>query len=357
MKNFVFGLSKDESSSIKGLLIFLIILGHNAVFTNTIPVSFGYLYTFHVQAFFVLPFLYGSKKLQFAESFKKNFARLYWPFIVFFIALSTIWLFAQNFMADPNNLLGIRIKGCEKFLYFVNAIFTGNYFLIDYFSGFQYLWFLPVMFSMSVIRETVEGKKILKWIILAIGFFSYIIFFVFMYNKPYSSDANYYMMLFSPFAVLQGCGAYFLGQICMYTMSHRFFKITNAILSTLFVVASIVYIYIAYAGYFNNGFSWFFRFIMPILFVNFLFSIKGWIAKSNVLKHIGNYSFPIYIIHPIICTISFIICSKFSYVNMVSALIIQLVVIIVSYCASILCFKIPLLKKKLFPRTLEEIYK
>ena len=213
--------------------MFLIILGHNAVFTNTIPGSFGYLYTFHVQTFFALPFLYGTKKIQFSESFKKNFVRLYWPFIIFCIILSTIWHIAQHFIADPNNILGINI-GEGKFLYFLNTLFTGNYYLIDYFTGFQYLWFLPVMFSMNVIREAIEGNKNLTYLVLIIGFFSYITFFVFMYSKPYSSDVNFYMMLFSPFAVLQGCGAYFLGHISIGTIKHKHFKITKIILSTFF---------------------------------------------------------------------------------------------------------------------------
>ena len=211
------------------------------------------------------------------------------------------------------------------------------------------------MFSMNVIREAIEGNKNLTYLVLIIGFFSYITFFVFMYSKPYSSDVNFYMMLFSPFAVLQGCGAYFLGHISIGTITHKHFKITKIILSTFFIIASITYISMTYTGHLSDKFSWLFRFIMPVLFINFLLATKDLITKSKILKYIGNYSFPIYIIHPIICTASFIICNKYFCTNIASALIIQLLTVVASYHISVLCFKIPLLKKKLFPRTPKDI--
>ncbi len=84
-------LSRDSSRAIKGFLIFLIVLGHNAVFTNSLKGSFNYIYLFHVQAFFILPFLYKiNKRDDFKTLFKKNFIRLYYPFINFFILLSIL---------------------------------------------------------------------------------------------------------------------------------------------------------------------------------------------------------------------------------------------------------------------------
>ena len=354
MENKDICLSKNESNAIKGLLMFLIVLGHNAVFTNTIKGSFNYLYTFHVQTFFILPFLYGVNKCCFKDSFVKNLVRLYYPFVLFFIMLSILWGEIQGTLVDPNSLLDLNLSGWNRVLYFINAILTGNYFLIDYFSGFQYLWFLPVMFSMSVLRETIEDRRLIKSVVLSIGLISYIIFFVFMYKKPYNDDVNFFLMLFSPLAILQGCGAYFLGKTSVKIMS-RYNNKPKSIISWLFVIASIIYLILECMGLLSNVVLWCFRFIMPFLFINFLYSLKGRLQKLGVLKNLGIYSFPIYIIHPMLCTIAFMICQKFSCVNIVMAIVVQVIVIFVSYYISVWLFRIEPLRKKIFPRTWEEI--
>ena len=355
MDKNVITLNRNESNAIKGLLIFLIVLGHNAVFTKSIPSSFEYLYTFHVQTFFILPFLYGTKSKSLIDSFSKNFVRLYYPFLLFFTLLSILWLFAQGRIADANSVSDLDLSYSGKVLYFISAIFTGNYFLIDYFSGFQFLWFLPVMFSMNILRETLEERKYVQRIILIIGIASYIMFFVFMYKKPYADDVNFRLMLFSPFAILQGCGAYFMGKMCVDIMRNKHNKVTIPLLSILFIIASIIYIVIACSGFLTNEILWFLRFIMPFLFINFLYSIKERLAVSKILKNLGIYSFPIYIIHPVLCTVVFMICQRLSCVSVVSSLVVQAVVVIVSYYTSILLFKITPLRKRIFPRSWDEV--
>lgn len=345
-------LNKDESNAIKGLLIFLIILGHNSIFTKSIPGSFGYLYTFHVQTFFVLPFLYGAKTLALKDSFKKNFARLYYPFIVFFIVLSIVNYFLSNTIADPNKLININKGGGI----FINTLLTGSYYFIDLFTGFQYLWFLPVMFSMSVLRETIERKPIIKYVVLLIGFVSYIMFFVFMYSKPYNVKINQTIMMFSLFAVLQGCGAYFLGKMCAFFVNHKYSRKTIPLFSIFFVVASVVYIIKVYSNNLSELDAWIYRFIMPVLFVNFIMLFRSMLSKCAVLKQLGKYSFPIYIIHPILCTIAFIVCNKYLIINIYWGLFIQIIVIVISYYLSILWFRIVPLRKITLPRDMKDIF-
>ena len=72
MKNYNIFLNRDESVAIKGFLTFLIVLGHNAVFTKSLQGLFDYLYTFHVLIFFILPFFYrgeGRGSVTFKNSF------------------------------------------------------------------------------------------------------------------------------------------------------------------------------------------------------------------------------------------------------------------------------------------------
>lgn len=353
MEKEYINLNKEQSAAIKGLLIFLIVLGHNAVFTNSVPGSFGYLYTFHVQAFFILPFLYKTKMEKYSDSIKKDFARLYYPYIIFFILLSIICYFMQGSSIDTNGVIDINATGIKKILLYISTILTGNFYLIDYFSGFQYLWFLPVMFSMSVIRKK-ERKK--ERTLMVIGLICYIIFFVFMYGQPYKSNINYILMLFSPFAILQGCGAFFLGKASFSLMNNDKSRIINIICTILFVTLSVTYIVLTYCDYMDKISQWCFRFIMPILFINLLYLYKDFFARFNLLKKLGNNSFPIYLIHPMLCTIAYLICERYLSINVVYAIIIQIAVVFISYYTSVLWQKITPLRKKTLPRSLDEIY-
>lgn len=352
--NKYISLNREESSAIKGLLIFLIVLGHNALFTSSLSGSFEYLYSFHVQAFFVLPFLYGiSNKSSFRDSFKKNFVRLYYPFLLFFIALSILAYITDGSSIDMNKVIEINDN---KALYFADVILTGNFYLIDYFTSFQYLWFLPVMFSMSVIKETIGRNKLINVLVLVVGFVSYIIFFVFMYNKPYDGDINFTIMLFSPFAVLQGCGAYFLGRLSLIVIDNRFNKIITRTCAFMFLCLSTAYIVINYQGFINKESIWALRLLMPILFIGTLYTFRKYLANSKLLKKLGNNSFQIYIIHPPLCAVSYLICSKFMSVNIFYAIIVQIAVMLISYYVSVLWNRITPLRKKTLPRTIEDLY-
>lgn len=244
----------------------------------------------------------------------------------------------------------------NKALYFADVILTGNFYLIDYFTSFQYLWFLPVMFSMSVIKETIGRNKLINVLVLVVGFVSYIIFFVFMYNKPYDGDINFTIMLFSPFAVLQGCGAYFLGKLCISVIDNRLSKITTRICTFLFLCLSIAYIVISSQGTINKEGIWCLRFLMPILFIGTLYTLRKHLAKFKILQKLGNNSFQIYIIHPPLCAVSYLICSKFLSVNIFYAIIVQIAIIFISYYVSVIWNRITPLRKKTLPRTIEDLY-
>lgn len=84
--------SIDESNSIKGLLISLVVLGHNTIFSSIVPESIYYfLYSFHVACFFILPFFYDLKgENTVMGGVIKYFKRLYWPYVWCFVLLSIL---------------------------------------------------------------------------------------------------------------------------------------------------------------------------------------------------------------------------------------------------------------------------
>lgn len=56
-------LTRDESVGVKGLLIFLVVLGHNSLAMEYTGL-YSLLYSFHVYCFYILPFLYGATAVE-----------------------------------------------------------------------------------------------------------------------------------------------------------------------------------------------------------------------------------------------------------------------------------------------------
>ena len=56
-------LTRDESTGTKGLLIFLVVLGHNSLAMEYTGL-YSLLYSFHVYCFYILPFLYGATAVE-----------------------------------------------------------------------------------------------------------------------------------------------------------------------------------------------------------------------------------------------------------------------------------------------------
>lgn len=140
---------------LKGLLIFLVILGH-AYYQDT--GVFWFIYRFHIPLFLMISgFLFNNKR-SFKEFFKSKFKSLIIPYIFFFIIsfLMTRFVFG-----------GVSIK--KSIMYF---IFGGNY-LVKVKN--RALWYLPIIFIVSIIFyfiSKIKNKKIVMFITLLFGVLS-----------------------------------------------------------------------------------------------------------------------------------------------------------------------------------------
>ena len=164
----------SESTAIKGFLIFLIILGHNMIFTHyTEPVQgMGYLYCFHIQAFFILPFLYGAKPLT-KERLANYFIRLYWPYLLLTTILSVIY--SNFYLQKEFDFWGI-----------LRMFITGDVDLIKQYCGIQIFWFMPAMFSLSVLKDWFyNSNKVVRAVLLLFSCIANVFLFL-------ASDYGYY---------------------------------------------------------------------------------------------------------------------------------------------------------------------
>ncbi len=133
-------LTHDESNAIKGLLILLIVLGHDIPFVDMTDswMVMVWLYLFHLQSFFLLPFLYPLKPLE-GKRLANLLIRFYIPFVVFLIPLLVIQLLRKQ-PTPP--------------LYQLPIVFVGGGALfLRKFIGTQFLWFLPAMCICSTLKE------------------------------------------------------------------------------------------------------------------------------------------------------------------------------------------------------------
>lgn len=338
--------TRSESTAIKGLLIFLIILGHNAVLTDSIPNLFSYLYSFHVASFFIIPFFYESKKRGFKASIEVNFIRLYYPYVIFFLLLSGLFYFLD--VVDPNP---VDLGQGEGVLLFLNSLFSGSYFLIDKYTGFQFLWFLPVLFSMMVWKDFLGRYEKLRTIFLVIGFLSFILYMVLMYSKILL-DFRYKSMLFSPFALFQGLGAWFLGYTCKALYDSRLSGLLQKISFLLFVIISVYYFL------FSSGSNTVLvmRCLMPYLFFGVLLYARSVIGKIRIFECLGKYTFPIYIISSLLCSVSYLLCKKVSLINIPMGIFLQILLTFFSLgMAYILYEYLPMFRKFIFPRSSRDL--
>ena len=164
----------SESTAIKGFLIFLIILGHNMIFTHyTEPIQgMGYLYCFHIQAFFILPFLYSAKPLT-KERLANYFIRLYWPYLLLTTILSVIY--SNFYLQKEFDFWGI-----------LRMFITGDVDLIKQYCGIQIFWFMPAMFSLSVLKDWFyNSNKVVRAVLLLFSCIANVFLFL-------ASDYGYY---------------------------------------------------------------------------------------------------------------------------------------------------------------------
>lgn len=306
-------LTIDQSSAVKGVLMLLIMLGHNHLLAPIDGQLFNYLYNFHVFGFFILPFLYNKKLSLDINIVFNNFVKIWVPYIVFFLFCYLIYHIV--ILKDKIDIIEI--------LY---GIVSANERTIKHISGFYFLWFLPAYYSMSLFM--ILFAKTNKYSYFLILFFGLIL----NYNFSFTHDH-----LFStiPFALIQGFYYFTFGFLTKLLLD----KIPNIqylgaftflIISTLFWFSSIKEM----------------RYIFPISGFLFIYSFSNLLSKIPVLLEIGKLSFPIYLIHVIIYNI----LEKFLPKDILFGYIDFLLTLAISMFIAYWIVNIDLIRKLVFPK-------
>lgn len=324
-------LCRDHSAIIKGVLTLLIVLGHDIVFT--IPTDFigimSFLYLFHIQCFFILPFLYGISSEAF--SVKRTFSlikRFYWPYCIFVILLAIIYGSFSGF--KTLSLIGI-----------IKALLFGGTHLKSV-CGISILWFLPSMMCTMFLRELYYRMgKIGKSTLLIISILYNFIVIVNAIDSSMLQFVNYFKWM--PFGSDYSIGILYMGVLSRWL----YIKIANVenkivLLSCLLVIfiVSITYFSFIVPATINYAAHPLYKIISrfsPIAFFIFLCIVCGYIRTENVrvlLSTIGNKSLYIYLISPFVGYLMAFICINLNIISWYIGLLVWPLIVIISYYMS-----------------------
>ncbi len=129
----------EPIDALKGVLILLVILGHNYYFGNYYPLWFNALYNFHVASFLLLPFLFSMRALEIGP-FRDRVVRALAPQLAF-LGMALVAYFAlyveKSGAGIADWLLAVGV-----------ALLVQNEEVLNSAAGFRHFWFLPAMITM-----------------------------------------------------------------------------------------------------------------------------------------------------------------------------------------------------------------
>ena len=311
-------LDRRMSNAIKGILIILIVFGHNHVLCpNTVSNGLmDYLYNFHIAGFFILPFFYDNQTKPTFRAIEKIIIRNWIPYT---------WICILCFIC-----FGLLKHHFEFSTETVVAFFQGTQTPIKQHFGFVFPWFLPTYCSMSILLLFASNNKHISWILL--------ILFLVISCLPY--DIFYLLKNSVPLGLM--LAIYYFGTGKLSFMLNKWSKYSKWLALCMFVVSSILYIKQISVFYLNV--------IFPISFFLSLLLVVPYI-NCRFLRLLGENSLGIYLLHMFLVNITFIFLPHTILMGMIGFLISLFVPLFIN----IIITNITKLRMLLYPRNLDEL--
>ena len=325
--------------AVKGFLILCIILEHNTLLVAEYHWIRPFCDSFAAGTFLILTFIWPLKYLNSKDFFDRYFS-YYIPFIVFVSLTSII-----NYFFYGQETLS------QSFYYYLRAVFFASPYEIKQSSGFMYLWFLPCLSFLYLLRFILQKTSwgiyvIALSAILFIGtidedilvktpYSLHVIGFIFLLGLIYSkihSLLNLKNIIFRLFL---------MGAFSLFSMS------SNTIGWNLFLAPGIIP-------------SWNEPFLLLYYSLFMLVSIPGIYSFMSLLPlfivsffaYIGNQSLKIYLIHPLV----FILMTQI--IPLVThPLLSYILTIIITTCCAFLISKLPNIERLIFPSRISVLLK
>lgn len=330
-------ITRDESSAIKGLLMLLIVFGHTGMITTNFATGertffWNWLYTFHVYVFLILPFIYGYQKPEsFVKELKHDLIKIGIPYCWFFLFSAVIFV-----VVGGGNL---NLKGM---LY---AFVFGNEPLFDQYIGFNFIWFLPSLLALMVLKSVwYNSKPIVKWIIVIVS--------IVLWGLAIAKVASRYTVgMYVPFAISQAFYFILLGLSARWLTERQWPAKWQmpVVLSLIAAFTALLYYAMNHSVLKVNVYA-ILCLIMPVLVFLFLYGIRHPLGKSKLLKFIGLYSLQVYLVHVYVINILQVVLLRFLPQSIWFGVLIYALALAISLGLALITVKVPIINKVLFPK-------
>ncbi len=315
-------LSINETNRLKGLLIILIVFGHISQLLQQYGSLHATLYSFHVVAFFFLPFLF-NKDILTIKSIKKNLKRIYIPYSIFFIISLVAFSIMQHHF-DP-------ISALKSW-----AIGSSHYLKID--TGLRIFWFFPALFStiLLIMLYNFLSKKLQK-IYLILMLIAHI-------SIPFIPKSTLFLFPISSYIALY---LFTIGMVVKYIYEHLDYAKYSLQISILFILSLLL----SYGSDFSLASAIFpdniFNFLLQdaVMILSF-FTLVLWSKSIHFFESFGRYSIAIFTIHPFIIQV---VDKLYRWEGLTDGLMKFLLVITLTYLITRLIYYFKI-NKILYPR-------
>ena len=261
-------LTKNESTFIKGVLIALVVLGHNSILSSNFPLLRQLIVPFDVTGFFLITFLYGYNNIDFFSHFKKLIKGILPMWSLVFIVYTLIYfLWSKNIPSVEEVSVAYALGG--------NAT--------KEVLGFHLFWFYPAFFYFSIFKWISQQTKF-AWLIYSLSaviiiYENYVNGYL-AYNKINAVSSGLYFIAFSAFTN---------------AIIRRYYNSIVLMVSYILVIAFAIMVLFFYSILPN--FIWA---IIPIPSFICLYNISKLRLNDtirNMFIYLGKYSLYIFIMH------------------------------------------------------------
>lgn len=323
-------INREHSIWVKGILSILIVLGHDMVFT--IPLQeygvMSFLYMFHIQVFFILPFLYGIDNHSYTkERLKNTIIRFFWPYLLlvalFVVGYNIVTLFSH-----------FSIRGLFRLYVFCDGI------TIRQMCGVQIFWFLPSMMCTVLLKELYYRSR--AWIKCLLFVLSFIFIGFAIYSRvSYSTyDSWSHIMRNIPLG-----GGYAINMLALGVITRWFFSqmvlhkryVQTAFVGTIcFIVCSILYWHYVADFMSRKPFNVLYTILQQVAPVTFIAALVAYInllgiKRRGYISEFGKYSLLIYLISPFVGYVCAFVAIKLHLMYWWMGLLIWPLIVLVSY--------------------------
>lgn len=344
-------ISRDASAAIKGLLMLLIVFGHTGLLTTDFATGertflWYWLYTFHVYVFLILPFIYGYHRdskievecvkfidLQCVKNdLKRNLLKLGAPYCWFFLLSAIVFVTVGGGIFDLGGMLYAFVFGNEP--------------LMDKYVGFNFIWFLPSIFALTMLKSVwYNSRKPVRITILAVS----IVLWVLAFCKVIT---RFKVGMFVPFGIAQAFYFVLLGITARWILEKR--EVTNGLMAILifvvFGLTLLLYFQKRLQPHCFVSISQGIYFCMPVAIFLILYGIRDILARSKFLKFIGIYSLQIYLVHVYVVNILSVLLLRFFPQSISLGVVVYVLTLAISIGCALLMTKCKWLNRILFPK-------